>query len=147
MTRRTTGALCLALALTGCGESRLNPLNWSFGGGNDAAPAPVAAVDTRPSVPLVTAVVVERTRGGAVIRATGLAGRQGWSGGELVQVSSPAPGVLSYRFVALPPVGATPTGAERTRTLTAADWKSAATLAGVREIRVSGAANVVSARR
>ena len=152
MERRGSGALLLAMAvaLSGCGavgESRFNPLNWSFGRSSGPAAVPVAVADTRPSVPAVTGLVVEPTRGGAVIRATGLAGRQGWHGAELVQVASPAPGILAYRFVAEPPAGPTPVGPDRTRTLTAADWRSSAALSGVREIRVSGAANAVTARR
>ena len=151
MASRATAAAALGLlTLAGCsavGESRFNPLNWNLGGTEpQAAPAVVERTDPRPLIGQLTEFRVERTAGGAVIRATGLAPSQGWHSAALVPVPA-GPGILAYRFVAEPPSGRpTPVGPPATRTLTAADWQSDTALRGVRQILVTGATGTLAAR-
>lgn len=139
--------LAMVLAVASCG-SRLNPLNW-FGG---SRPVPVATLDTaavdgRPLMDQVVSVAVAPTPGGAIVRATGLAPRQGWFDAELVAVPSADPGVLSYAFRARPPAGATRVSTPRSREVTAGLFLTNRDIAGVREIQVTGARNARAVRR
>lgn len=165
-----------ALLLSSCGgwrDSRANPRNW-FG---SSSPAPVASVDasgepvntlvpqrsggnrlfSRPdavdlSVPVqaVSELIVEQTPAGAIIRATGLAQRQGAYGAVLrPEPASDAAdsGVLSYSFRVTYPEDATIVGNERTRTIHAARTLTRKDLEGVSTIRVKGETNMRESRR
>lgn len=145
----------IAVILSGCGrfgESRLNPFNW-FGGDNEETLAPVDVAETRDPRPLVadiTSLVVEKTPGGAIIRATALPGTQGWFAPELVSATGdgkPVEGVLSYGFRAAPPERATRVSSVRSRELSAAVYVTDLTLVNVRVIQVTGARNSRIARR
>ena len=156
MTRRgVILTLAAVTALSGCGlgESRLNPFNW-FRSGPEARPLEPVVIerpqDTRPLVAQVTALSVERTPGGAIIRATGLPPEQGWYDAALVNADrdgQPVGGVLTYSFRARPPLEPTRVSTVRSRELNVAVFVSDIILASTREIRVTGARNSRTARR
>ena len=156
MTRRAvilTTAMALVLSGCGLGQSRLNPFNWFRSGPEVETLEAVPLEDTRERRPLVaqiTQLVIERTPGGAIIRATGLPPEQGWYDAELVNVDrdgQPIDGILYYGFHAQPPLERTRVSTVQSRELTAAKFVSNVTLASVREIRVTGSVNSRSARR
>jgi len=130
----------------------LNPLNWFR---SDPAEDTVEAVniqvraDQRPLVAEVTALVIERMPGGAIVRATGLPPEQGWHTAGLVSDTGGAPvdGVLVYSFRAIPPATPTRVSTQQSRELIVARFLSEFDLAGVRQIRVVGARNSRVARR
>ena len=153
--------LISAALLTGCGESRLNPLNW-FGRGREA---PVAE-NTNPLIPQrgvfqsrdetyrgalvgeIRDLKIERLPGGAIARVTGLADTQGPFDVKLVALNDgqPVDRVLSFELRALKTPGAR-IGTERSRLLTAAVFLTDQDLTGIREIKVLGARNAYSSRR
>lgn len=156
-----------ALVLAGCGNSRLNPMNW-FGRG---APAPVAVQGTdNPLIPLdrtgrpktnkvpylgsliaqVSEVKVERVPGGAIVRATGIGHFQGSFDVKLVSPTDnqAVNGTLTFEFRAnVPPAGERITGAASSRQIVAAAYLTDNELVGVRKIRVESAANAMESRR
>jgi hypothetical protein len=147
--------LAMAVMLSGCGfgQSRLNPFNWFGASPEEETLEPVflqERQDRRPLVAQVTALEVERTPGGAIIRATGLPPVQGWYGAELVNEDRdgrPIDGVLTYSFRAIPPREPTRVSTVQSRELTVAVFVSDITLAATREIRVTGALNSRATRR
>ena len=156
MTRRAVIlTLAMAVALSGCGlgQSRLNPFNWFRSGPQTETLDPVPLQrnrDRRPLVAQVTHLVVERTPGGAIIRAIGLPPEQGWYDAELVNEDrdgKPIDGVLTYSFRAFPPRESTRVSTVQSRELTVAVFVSDITLASTRQIRVTGALNSRTARR
>lgn len=144
-----------AVALTACGagQSRLNPVNWfrsSPEAETVAAEEVNVVIDDRPLVEQITALTIERTPGGAIIRATGLPATQGWYAPELVNEDidgEPVDGILLYSFRAVPPEGPQASSTVQSRELIAAVHVSDIVLARTREIRVTGATNARSARR
>ncbi|WP_273522291.1 hypothetical protein [Rhodosalinus sediminis] len=155
-----TGLLAAAVLLSGCAgvrDSRLNPVNW-FGA---AAPAPAAApaeaeggnplipergAFARPeatydgaAIARVTEVALERLPGGVVLRATGVAERQGPYDVRLTPVETGEADVRVFRFERRLPRQSTPVGPERTRTVTAAVHLDDLELRGVRRLRVLAA--------
>lgn len=157
-------SLCLALAVSGCArfaESRLNPLNW-FGRseavavadtGTVAAQRPlvpedrrVRVVEGRPLVAEITALAVDRTRGGALIRATGRTASSGYYNAQLV-LASVEGGVMTFAFRAEAPAGVSEAGTAASRTITAATALTDQELAGVRTIRVEAATGARVTRR
>ena len=142
--------LALTLSLADCGrirDSRLNPFNW-FGHSRDAVSAsavlPGEAADGRQLVREVTALAVEQSQGGAIIRAAGLPPTQGWWKAELVAENRGRPdenGVLTYRFLVFQPLDATPVSTPQSRELTAAVFVSDIKLADVTKIVVQGETN------
>ncbi len=163
--------LAATLALGACAtirESRVNPLNW-FG---NATSEPVEVKEnTNPLIPQntglfarsraenevykgapfdqVTDLTVERIPGGAIIRATGLAERQGIYQVQLTPEDDEVPvdGVLTYRLEGIRPEGPTPVGSQPTREVTAGVRLTDQQLEGVRQIRVEGARNALVTRR
>ena len=164
--------LVSSLTLTACGtirDSRVNPFNW-FG---QARSEPVEREEnTNPLIPKgnslfsrpgreevvyvgrpfdqVTDLRVERVPGGAIIRATGLAARQGIYDVQLTPENEeevPVEGVLTYRLEGIPPRRATPVGTPPTREVTAARRLTNQDLSGVRTIRVEGQRNALVVRR
>ena len=157
--------LATSLTLGACGyvqNSALNPSNW-FG---RSAAAEVTAVNTNPLIPAARAglfsnrnkpldyngtpfeevvdLKVERIPGGAIIRATGRAARQGT---YLVQLTpanedeAPVNGVLTYRLEGVRPEATTAVGTAPTREVTAARQITDQDFRGVRSIRVEGQLN------
>ncbi|MFD2741076.1 hypothetical protein ACFSUD_15955 [Sulfitobacter aestuarii] len=172
MRRSLPALLVFSLTLAGCGtvaDSRLNPVNW-FG----AAPAaPLANPDaSNPLIPSrsgifasrraaqeayfgqpfeqITALSVEPAPDGVIVRATGLAGRQGIYAVQLTPANpdeAAIDGVLTYRLEGMRPDRNTGVGSAPTREVTAARHVSEQTLRGVHTIRVEGAQNAQVARR
>lgn len=164
--------LVSSLTLTACGyvrDSRINPFNW-FG---QSRSEPIEReVNTNPLIPRraglfqrkaaedaiylgrpfeqVTDLKIERIPGGAVIRATGLAARQGIYAVQLTPATEneeAVDGVLTYRLEGIRPTRPTPVGTKPTREVTAARRVTDSQLRGVRSIRVEGQTNARVARR
>ena len=155
---RTTVALCLALAATGCGlaQSRLNPFTW-FGKRETVVvdgrrPVTEGAVlileDPRPLVDQVTSVSVERAAGGAIVKAEGVPIRQGSYNVDLVPENGGVPqdGTLVLSFRAIPDL-VQPQGTVRSRAVFGGAFLTDGDLAGVRAIRVQAARNAIVASR
>lgn len=166
-----TFLLISSLLLAGCGgwsTSRANPANWF---GSRSAPAPEATDDSvNPLLPetpdtifaarrarrsvyqgtlvdQVTALALEPTAGGAILRVTGQSLRQDAHDVRLTSDTdgTPVAGVLSYRLRAIQPDDA-PQGPPESRTFQAALPVSRQTLAGVDTIEVIGARSSRSLR-
>ena len=153
--------LCATLAVTGCArvaESRLNPLNW-FGSSQPVANVdqngqlrPLvtgtgpAVIDQRGAIDQISAMAVDRTPGGAIVRATGIASTQGQFNAQLVPVSNTG-GVLTLAFRVEAPSGFAAGGSDFSRQITVARAFSDRDLAGIRVIRVQGVRNAREARR
>ncbi|MFC3616628.1 hypothetical protein ACFORG_23040 [Lutimaribacter marinistellae] len=166
-----TGLLMATFALSSCGgwsDSRVNPSNW-FGGSSEVPvdTVPVSA-ETNPLIPQstgtnllrrpeaedrsqpimnVTELEVAQTPSGAIIRATGVALRQGAFNAELRLDPTAAEGTLAYTFRVVYPEDPTPQGTQNSRTIRAAVTLSRQSLAGISTIRVSGAQNARETRR
>jgi hypothetical protein len=149
-----------AMLLSGCArisESRFNPLNW-FGasteeqivqrGSETLVPASRRAVtvDNRALMDSITTMAVERIPGGALVRATGIAPRQGFFNADLVPVAVSG-GQMTLAFRAQGPREFTETGPVRAREITAARFFTTQELGGIRTIRVEAATNARSSRR
>jgi hypothetical protein len=151
------------------GSSPLNPTNW-FGRSTSEA-----VTDTGPVNPLIpgtrrglfarddaadayignpfdeiTDLTIEPVAGGALIRATGRAARQGIYAVQLTPANEeamPVDGVLTYRLEGIRPDANTAQGAPATREVTAALKITNQDLRGVSTIRVEGLNNAQVARR
>lgn len=160
MLRTTLLSTAILLTVAGCArlsESRINPLNW-FGGSRNVVSTPAdpanrtplvptagrgVIVDNRPFVTSITALSVDRSPTGAIVRATAIAPTQGFFNAELV-FGGVENGVLLLNFrVQAPQVSGTP----RSREINAGYVIDAAQLAGIRSIRVQGATNARTASR
>lgn len=155
MRKPLLAAVALTLTLGACGwagQSRLNPFNW-FGSSQETTLEPasgyVVEIDGRPLVSAVTEMTVDRTPGGAIVRAEGLTPTQGWWDAELVPENAgrPVNGVLTFRFKVAPPREATRVSTDVSRTVTAAATLSLFDLDNVTTIVVQGAQNARTARR
>ena len=171
---RKTLSLLLATSLTlaACGtirDSRVNPFNW-FG---KSRSEPIEQTqNTNPLIPKtgglfasdrkqaeayaglpfeqVTELTIERMPGGAIIRATGLAARQGIYQVRLTPENDAevaVDGVLTYRLEGVRSSTPTPVGSPATREVVAARRVTDQTLRGVRSIRVEGVENARVIRR
>jgi hypothetical protein len=158
MRRPLVAAMIALLALSACGgfrDSRLNPLNWF--GRSEARATDVAAraaferpADPRPLVDQVTAMMIERVPGGAILRATGLPPTQGHWDAELVEVRRGAeddPATLTFDFRLAPPPWRTNTGPPRSREVVVATFLTDNKLSGIRVIVVRGARSERVVRR
>ncbi len=162
--RATLIGTALLMTLTGCTQianSRFNPLNWF--GASTAAPVAAAAttsdvrplvpqnrtpvvIDNRPLVTSISALTVERTTTGAIVRASGVAPTQGFFNAELVPQGI-TDGVLTLAFRAQAPAGFDAQGSALSRTIHAAYIMDRAELAAVRSVRVEAATNARVTRR
>ncbi len=145
-------AVILALVLSACSgwrESRLNPMRWFGRATPEATLGPIKGeADHRLLVPEVTALVVEPTTTGALVRAEARVPTMGWWDAALVAENAglPLEGVLTYRFVAAPPRG--PAARQvGPGLLVAAAHLSIADLELVREIVVRGSQTSLRTRR
>ena len=172
MRKTTLLILATALALSACGfrDSRINPFNWF--GQSRSVPVVRAEASTNPLIPQrgglfsglrkqeevyagrpfeqITDLTIERVPGGAIVRATGLAARQGIYAVQLTPANEdelPVDGVLTYRLEGVRPDRNTPVGTVPTREVIAARRLTDQTLAGVRAIRVEGQLNAKIASR
>ena len=170
--RKTIPLLLVAtLVLSACAtirDSRVNPFNWF---GQSRSERIAQPENTNPLIPRggglfsrrvkedvyygrpfeqVTDLTVERVPGGAIVRATGLAARQGYYEVQLTPANAleePVDGVLTYRLEAVRPTKPTPVGTPPTREVIAARRVTDQQLRGVRQIRVEGQLNAQVARR
>ncbi|TRD18996.1 hypothetical protein [Palleronia caenipelagi] len=124
-----------AVALAGCATLGI--------GGNETS----EPVESATLIAEIQTLAVSQTPSGAVIRATGLADRQGYHSGALVPLPDGDPSTLSYVFEIGEPVEATRVSTPRSREVTVATVVSNQNLIGVREIRVSAARNAQAVRR
>lgn len=153
MTRTLSALLVLTLTLAACGgfrDSRVNPRNWFSGSSSEPTLGPTAdTTDNRPVVPMVSALVIEPTSSGAIVRAEAVMPSAGWWDAELIAENNarPVDGVMTYRFVAARPRRAVAVAAQGPRTLSAAATLSVIQLEQVREVVVIGAENTRRARR
>lgn len=160
----------MGLALAGCSggsgpsSAALNPFNW-FGkkdqpvavdeNGNEVIVLKTLSprkgyiefTDTRPLMPAISALRIDRMPNGAIVTATGVSPNQGYYDAALVKVDSGAPGVLMLEFRVQPPASAMPVGPAHLREITAAAEFSDEQLFGVRTITVRAASGSRSARR
>ncbi|RVV97324.1 hypothetical protein EKE94_14555 [Mesobaculum littorinae] len=146
-------AASIAGLLIGCGrvaESRLNPFTW-FGGSSTASAVPASTAapeaDPRPVMDQISSLTIDRTPGGAILRATGVPPTQGYWEGALIPVETAEPGVLSYTFRAAPPPEPTRVSTQASREVVVGLFLSNQTLAGVSEINVAAARNGLAVRR
>ena len=167
--------LVASLALGACGivrDSALNPTNWF---GRSTSEPIVESTDAKPVNPLIPTksgiftrpgkdelgyagkpfdevidLKIERIPGGAIIRATGRADRQGIYAVQLTPIiedETPINGVLTYRLEGITPEKPTAVGTAPTREVTAARQLTNQALRGVSSIRVEGLRNARVARR
>ncbi|WP_254694247.1 hypothetical protein [Sulfitobacter sp. SK012] len=163
------------MVLTSCGsvsDSAINPINWFGGSGSTSEPVAQGDTVTNPLIPersglfqrrapkeviydgfpfeQVTSLKVDRVPGGIIIRATGLAARQGVYDVQLTPATegqTPVDGVLTYRLEGIRPAYATNTGTVPTREVVAARKLTDQQLLGVRTIRVEGGENALVVSR
>lgn len=161
--------LASTLALGACGS--LNPFNW---GSNDAPPTSDATAisPTNPLIPTstglfsrkppeiiqyagtpvaqVTELVIERTPGGVIVRAKGVAQTPGAFLAQLTPVTEgeePIDGVLTYRLEAIKPPATRNPPPPITQELTVARALTRQQLVQVNTIRVESATNALVSRR
>jgi hypothetical protein len=153
MRKSLLAALAVVLTVGACGairESRLNPFNW-FGRSERAEPVAaeeqVVPGDPREQVADVTALVIEQVTGGAIVRATGLAPRQGYWEAELVPRPQEENGDLVFDFLVFPPPGPTAVSTPQSREIAVAYFLSNFKLQSIGRITVQGKGGARSARR
>ncbi len=144
--------LIATLVVAGCGSSRLNPRNWFGESRAEAVPdlGPVSnTIDNRPPVPEVSALTIERTSSGALVRAEAVMPSAGWWDAELVaeNFGRPTGGVLTLRFVAAAPRAPVAAPNPAARTLVAAYTLTQAQLDTAAEVVVVGGTNSRRVRR
>ncbi len=151
------GIVCTLASCSGGGgsEGKLNPFNWFK---NDRAQnqneirtlAPGRgygfATETRPMVDQVTALSIEKTATGAIIRATALTPTQGYHSADLVLMPSTKAGEVSFQFRARPPAQPFRTGPTHLREIVVGFAISQAQLRGIRRINIIAARNSRSIR-
>lgn len=170
--------LVATLTLSACAamrDSRMNPANW-FGDSSSepVATQPVEASEVNPLMPRerrpglfanlreqrelyvgtpidqVTDLVIERVPGGAIVRATGVAGQDRVFDVRLTTDNDeniPVDGVLTYQLRGIHPDRGTRTLSPRVRTVTAARRLTDQELAQISVIRVEGLRNAQSTTR
>lgn len=124
--------------LAGCGDGVPTFLGREGGTGfysvgGEPAPVPVA-------VPMREATA-ERALHGVIVRVEGEAPTQGYWGAALLPLGTGDPdaaGVVSFRFVAIPPAGVEAVGPARTRQLSAGVFIPNLALRTTRAVRVAG---------
>ena len=157
MRKPLVAALASVLLLGACGDSagsRLNPLNW-FGHRQPQQAETLTpkggypnTADRRPLIAKIVALKVDKTPDGVIIRATGLPPTQGyWKAALLAENDAkPVKGVVTYRFVAVPPLKPAAVSTARSREITVAATLTNVQLQGVHRIKVVAASNAFTAR-
>lgn len=152
MRKGVLATMAAVMFVSGCAtvrESRVNPLNW-FGRSEAAAPVagqPRAKVDDRLQIAEVTALSLEQTNSGAILKVTGLPPTQGWYKAELVAEPTETEGEVVYRFYIEKPEGTERVGSPHSREITAALFLNEFRLAEISTITVTGMTNSRSIRR
>ena len=151
----------LVLSVSACSggssgsASSFNPFNWFDGNSRaDERRSSLeprrgygAEQDYRQLADQVTDLVVERSPVGIIITATALMPTQGWFNAKLVRVEEENAEEAIFAFRVEAPIGAKPVGPARSREITAGAFLSNQDAAGLRNIRVVGARNSLTARR
>ncbi len=160
MQRRSVLLLCVSIAVAGCARrgSGLNPFRW-FGRSRQTrasrrnARTPLvdparlgAAADDRPLIAQIESLQVDRTPGGAIVTATGIAETQEFFEAELVRGEIDN-GALTYDFRVKRPVTPAAVGTVSSRRITAAANLTTRDLEGIRSITVRGALNAQTSSR
>ncbi|MEM7470988.1 MAG: hypothetical protein AAF340_06505 [Pseudomonadota bacterium] len=134
--------LATSLTLTACGrvaESRFNPFNW-FGrdrGETVEAASPVVQ-ERRGLVADVVSLTVDRTPGGAIIRAVGVPQTQGFWDAELVRVETEDTSIALYDFRVSPPFERRAVSTQQSREIIVATSLNNIALETIRQIVVRG---------
>lgn len=165
--------LVISGALAGCGTltGSANSSAGSFGSGGSSASAGssgsgsfgtprnepqqvvdkrTVAADGRRLIAVLKDARLERTRDGAIIRATGVADRQGYYDAVLFSPTRMQPdetGTLLLEFRAREPQFPTPVSTEWSRTITVGAFVSNPRLAKIRRIVVAGRSGQVALTR
>ena len=146
-----TGGVLTGGVLTGCAtvsQSKYNPFNWFKSATSTEVPVLYQAPpDQRLLVAQVTALKIEQTPDGAILRATGLPPSQGWWKAALVKVDQDDAARLVYEFRLYPPLAPAPASTPRSREITVAVALSNQQLQGISTITVQGEGNALSSRR
>lgn len=173
MRNLVTVLMISSLGLAGCSgfrDSGANPANW-FGKSSTVQRPSAPADGTNPLIPeesaggilsrrpsaeiylgtpiyAVQRVEINRSSGGAIVKATGVSLRQGAFDVRLVPQNrgEPVNGVLTFTMQAIQPQD-TPQGSELSRRITAGQFVSAQTLEQVQEVRVLSQASTATSRR
>ncbi len=139
--RRGLAGLAWLVALAGCGGNMPDFLGREGAGSPTyEIGAQAAAVDPVP-LPLAEARL-DPAATGYVVLARGVAPTQGFHTAILAPVDEGRPdaaGIVTFRFLALPPIGPEAVGPERTRGLQAAAYIPARERRNIRGVRVTGA--------
>lgn len=165
-----TTMLISTLLLTACGDSRMNPRNWFGSSKPERTVRTTDAKEFNPLIPeerdsifrrrsadesyegtpihTVSDISIEPSSGGAIIKVTGIALRQGAYDVRLrpVNEGEPVDGVLTFTLDAMQPVNR-PQGPVQTRTVNAGRFITSQALNELRAIRVIGADNAHLASR
>lgn len=137
----------VALVMTGCGDFTLR---------NDDGRVALHPVDgysedteVRELVAQVTDLNIEQTPSGVIVHVEGLPPRQGFWAGELIAENrgKPVDGVLTYAFRIAEPYEQTRQGTPHSRRVHVAQFVSNVKLREVRQIRILGEGNSLTARR
>lgn len=172
----TTSLLVATMTLTACGavrDSRINPFNW-FGQSRSEPVQTQTRKETNPLIPerreslfssarrgakvyngtpidQVTGLVIERVPGGAIVRATGIAGFDNVYDVRLIPTTDEAEpdenGVLTYRFEGVLPKNQSRQTSARVRTVTAGVRLTDQDLSKIRAVRVEGLRNAQTTSR
>ncbi len=161
MLRATLLATTVLLTLSGCArisDSRINPFNWFGSSTEEAATTPAVRrnlvpegrttliVDGRSMVQSITSLSIDRSPGGAIVRAVGVAPTQGYFNAELVN-RGVENGVLTLEFRAQQPSSLQVPGSDRSRQISAAHILESNELLAISSVRVVAATNERSSRR
>lgn len=171
MFKPVSALIVASMVLAGCAtvrDSRVNPFNWFGKSRSQAVNTSTETGQTNPLIPeraaisffnkqpesyggqpveTITQLLIERRPGGAIVRVTGVADRNGPFDVRLIKdETAPGDQTLSYTLRAIQQPGARSSG-PRARTVTAADWLTDQELFGVSTIRVAGRTNAQASRR
>jgi hypothetical protein len=138
--RRWIAALAGLLVLAGCGGEMPEFLgregtgqsSFELGGEPEAIPVPVPLREAR----------LEPSTTGLILLVQGVTPTQGYHSAALAPVDDGRPdaaGIVSFRFIALPPPGPEAVGPDRTRGIQAAAYIPERALRDIRGFRVVGA--------